>query len=48
MPGRSDVPRPATFIIRDGRIVWRDLTENWRIRIQADDLLDAFREVTGG
>lgn len=44
---RPDVPRPATFIIRDGRIVWRDLTDNWRIRIQAEDLLAAFREVTG-
>jgi peroxiredoxin Q/BCP len=43
-----DVPRPATFIIQDGRIVWRDLTDNWRIRIKAEDLLEAFREVTGG
>ena len=43
---RPDVPRPATFIIEDGRIVWRDLTDNWRIRIRAGDLLEAFREVT--
>ena len=46
-PGGGDVPRPATFIIQEGRIVWRDLTDNWRIRIQAADLLEAFREVTG-
>jgi len=42
-----DVPRPATFIIQDGRIVWRDLTDNWRVRIKADDLLAALRDVTG-
>ncbi len=43
----GDVPRPATFIVQDGRIVWRDLTDNWRVRIQADELLAALREVTG-
>jgi peroxiredoxin len=43
----KDIPRPATFIVEDGRIVWRDLTDNWRIRIQAGDLLEALREVTG-
>jgi peroxiredoxin len=43
----SDIPRPATFIFQDGVIVWRDLTDNWRIRIQADELLEALREVTG-
>ena len=43
----SDIPRPATFIFEDGVIVWHDLTDNWRIRIQADELLEALREVTG-
>jgi peroxiredoxin len=47
-PGGGDVPRPATFIIQDGRIVWHDLTDNWRIRIKADDLLAAFRQVSSG
>jgi peroxiredoxin Q/BCP len=42
----GDVPRPATFIIEDGRVIWRDLTDNWRIRIQADELLGAFRDAT--
>ncbi len=29
----KDIARPATFLLdREGRIVWRDLTENWRIR----------------
>ena len=36
----SDIARPATFIIdRQGRIAWRDLTENWRVRPRASDLL---------
>ncbi len=43
----KDIPRPATFIIENGRIVWRDLTDNWRIRIRAGELLQALREVTG-
>jgi peroxiredoxin len=43
----KDVPRPATFIIENGRIVWRDLTDNWRVRIRADELLEALRDVTG-
>jgi peroxiredoxin Q/BCP len=40
-----DVPRPATFIIRDGVIVWRDLTDNWRVRIEAGELLEALQRV---
>jgi len=36
----GDVARPATFILdRQGRIVWRDLTENWRVRPRLDELL---------
>jgi peroxiredoxin len=36
----TDIARPATFIVdREGRIVWRDLTENWRIRPRPDELL---------
>lgn len=31
--GGVDIARPATFLIdREGRIAWRDLTDNWRIR----------------
>ena len=36
----SDIARPATFVLdREGRIVWRDLTQNWRIRPRPADLL---------
>ena len=43
----GDIPRPATFIIRDGKIVWRDLTDNWRVRIRAEELLEALHQVLG-
>ena len=34
------IARPATFLIdREGRIVWRDLTENWRVRVRASELV---------
>ena len=35
----QDVPRPATYLIDSGVIEWRDLTDNWRVRIHADELL---------
>ena len=41
--GGHDVPRPATFLIEDGVIKWRDLADNWRVRIQVDELLKVVR-----
>ncbi len=39
--GGHDVARPATFLIdRQGRIVWRELTDNWRIRLRPERLLE--------
>lgn len=36
------IARPATFVIdRDGVIRWRDLTDNYRLRPSADDVLAA-------
>jgi peroxiredoxin len=46
MDGR-DIPRPATFIIQGGQILWRDLTDNWRVRVRAGELLEALTEVLG-
>lgn len=43
--GGEDVARPATFILDDGVVVWRDLTENWRIRPKPRQLLDQLRAV---
>jgi len=36
----GDIARPATIILdRGGNVVWRDLTENWRVRPRPDELL---------
>ena len=37
----GDIARPAVFIIgRDGRVVWRNLTDNWRIRVRPGEILE--------
>jgi peroxiredoxin len=36
-----DIARPATFICDRGVIVWRDLTDNWRVRPRPREVLDA-------
>ena len=36
-----DIARPATFLIdRRGRVVWRDLTDNWRVRVRSERVLE--------
>ncbi len=40
-PYGGDIPRPATYILANGVVAWRDLTDNWRIRPRPDDLLAA-------
>ncbi len=36
-----DIARPAIFLIdRQGRIVWRDLTDNYRIRVRPGRILE--------
>ena len=44
-PDGGDVPRPATYIVGDGVVQWRDLTDNWRIRPRPDDLIAALGEL---
>jgi len=41
-PDGADIPRPASFLVRDGEIRWRDLTDNWRIRPRPEQLLAAW------
>lgn len=37
----SDIARPATFILdREGQVVWRDVTANWRVRVRPEPLLE--------
>lgn len=41
-PGGGDIARPAAFLVdREGKIVWRFLTDNWRVRLRAGDAIDA-------
>ena len=37
----GDIARPAVFVLdREGRVVWRDLTDNWRIRVRPERLFE--------
>lgn len=39
-----DIARPATFLIGpNGTVLWRSLTENWRVRVRPEGLLAAIR-----
>lgn len=39
-PG-GDIARPAVFVLdRQGRIAWRELTDNWRVRVRPERILD--------
>ena len=42
----GDVARPATFILdREGRVAWRRLTDNWRIRPRPAELIEALAAI---
>jgi len=44
VPG-GDLARPATFVLdRRGHVVWRDLTENWRVRVRPERIVAALRD----
>jgi peroxiredoxin len=47
-PGAQDIPRPAVFILKDGVIRWRALTENYRIRVRPDPLLAELARIEQG
>jgi len=37
----GDIARPAVFILdREGRVVWRDFTANWRVRVRPGRILE--------
>lgn len=43
----QDIARPAVFLIdRQGRIVWRRMTDDWRVRLRPEDLLQAISDLT--
>ena len=38
---KNDIARPAVFIARSsGEILWRDVTDNWRVRVRPEIILD--------
>jgi peroxiredoxin len=40
----GDIARPAVFIVdREGRIAWRDLTDDWRVRVRPERVLELLR-----
>ena len=42
----KDIARPGVFIIgRDGQIAWRDLTDNWRVRVRPETILEQLKEL---
>jgi len=37
----KDIARPAVFVLnRDGTVHWRALTDNWRIRVRPETILE--------
>ena len=42
----GDIARPAVFVLdRQGRVTWRDVTDNWRVRVRPDRVLEALAEI---
>lgn len=40
----TDIARPAVFIVDEaGKIKWRFLTDNWRVRVSPEDILRELR-----
>ena len=42
----EDIARPGVFILnRDGQIVWRLLTDNWRVRVRPETVIEQLKQV---
>jgi peroxiredoxin len=42
----GDIARPAIFIVgRDGKIRWRDLTDNWRVRVRPETIIEQLKKL---
>ena len=45
----GDIARPAVFLVApDGGIAWRDLTDNWRVRVRPERVLEQLRSLDTG
>ena len=41
-PGGGTIARPGIFLVEaDGTVSWRNLTENYRVRVRPEHLLEA-------
>lgn len=42
----GDVARPAVLVLdREGRVAWRDLTDNWRVRVRPERVVEALDSI---
>lgn len=42
----KDIARPAVFIIdRNGKVAWKAVTDNWRVRVRPEEVLDQLRNL---
>lgn len=42
----DDIARPATFVLdREGRVAWRQLTDNLRIRLRPETVLAELKKI---
>jgi peroxiredoxin len=44
--GGVSIARPAVFVLdREGNVAWKDLTENWRVRVRPDQVLEQLKRL---
>tara|TARA_R110002096_G_scaffold24760_7_gene77948 strand:- start:8502 stop:8834 length:333 start_codon:yes stop_codon:yes gene_type:complete len=44
----GDIARPAVFLIgKEGEILWSELTENWRVRVTPEMVLEQVQTAVG-
>lgn len=42
----GDIARPAVFIIdRQGKVAWRSLTDNWRVRVRPETIVSELEKL---
>lgn len=42
-PASGDVPRPAVYVLENGVVRSRELTDSWRVRVTPQRVVDALR-----
>ncbi len=42
----EDIARPGVFVVdREGQIAWRSLTDNWRVRVRPDTIIEQLKQL---